>query len=551
MDYIFDLGAHTRAVSTSSKQAQQWFDLGLNWLYGFNQEEAVLCFQKTLEQDPDCAMAHWGAAYAAGPFYNMAWELFCPHETVEMLGFCHGHVQQALALAHNASPVEQALIGALANRFQRNQPATLEDYACWDDAYADAMREVYRQYPQDGDVAALFAEAMMTRTPWKLWDLKTGEVAGGADTLEVIEVLESAIVARKQRGQIPHPGIHHMYLHALEMSPDPERALGAADELCGLQPDAGHLNHMPAHIYALCGRYDDALKVSETAIAADHKYVDYAGTQKFYTTAICHDLHMKMHAAMMSGLFTPAIEAAEEITVLLTDELLRVDKPYMAMTLEGYFSMHQHVLVRFGCWQQIIDSPMPEDTVLYCVTTAMCHYARGIAHAALGHIETAEQEKELFRQAVEAVPEQRYFFNNYSRDLLAIGESMLAGELEYHKGNYDQAFYFLRQAVQRNDDMHYSEPWPWMHPPRHALGALLLEQGYVDEALQVYREDLGLDSSLMRAAQHPGNVWSLHGYLECLLRRGDQAGAQEIRQQLEQAQSITDVPIKASCCCRG
>ena len=222
----------------------------------------------------------------------------------------------------------------------------------------------------------------------------------------------------------------------------------------------------------------------------------------------------------------------------------------MAVTLEGYYSTVMHVLVRFGKWQDIIGAPLPDDQVIYCVSVAMCHYARGVAYSGLGQIDNAESEKLLFLQARSRVPESRLFFNNTAHDILAIAEAMMMGELEYRKGNHDEAFDCLEKAAFLDDSLYYSEPWAWMHPPRHVLGALLLEQGRVGEAEQVYRADLGLDDCLSRPLQHPNNVWSLHGYVECLERSGNHAEASELRKQLDIAVSGASQAIMSSCCCR-
>ena len=548
--YNFDLGHHSRKISTTSEQAQLWFDRGLNWLYGFNQEESVVCFNKATQADPTCAIAYWGIAYASGPFYNMPWEMFSQHEEIEMLNYCHEQLGLALKYLDHACEAEQALIGALTKRFQSNQPQNLEVYSQWDDDFAQAMREVYQQFPEDLDVAALFAEAMMTRTPWKLWNLQTGDVAENADTLEVIEVLEKGISHARNENLPAHPGLLHLHIHVWEMSGHPQKAMLSADRLRDMHPDGGHLQHMPAHIYALCGKYSDALAVSEKALNADRKYLAYAGPYLFYTTAICHDLHMKMHAAMMCGLLKPALDAANEIIQIVNPDVLSLDKPYRNMTLEGYYSMKMHVLVRFGLWQQIIDEPMIEDGQLYCVTQAMYWYAKGIAHASLGQFDQAINCKSEFINACDQLPENRYFFNNPAKNILAVGHEMLNGELQYHMGEHEKGFEHLRQAVILDDELNYSEPWPWMHPPRHALGALLMEQQHYGEAEQVYRADLGLDNVVIRPAQHPDNVWSLHGYNECLNKLGKTEQSELVKQRLDLAISRSDVNINASCCCR-
>jgi len=420
----------------------------------------------------------------------------------------------------------------------------------WNDRYAAAMRDVYARFPDDLDVATLFAEALMNRTPWQLWDLRSGEPAEGADTLEAVEVLERAMRAVEAAGSERHRGLLHMYIHAMEMSPWPERALRAADELRDLVPDAGHLRHMPTHIDVLCGQYHDVVVGNGKAIEADRKFLDREGPLNFYSLYRCHDYHFKLYGAMFLGQLRPALEAAEEMIATLPGELLRIETPPMADWLEGFVPMKMHVLVRFGRWQDILDEPLPDDPELYCVTMALIRYARGVAYAALGDVESAEAERRLFAGAVERVPPTRYVFNNTCLDILAIAAEMLNGEVEYRKGNHELAFSHLRRAVELDDNLPYDEPWGWMQPARHALGALLLEQGRVEEAEAVYRADLGLDGTLSRACQHPDNVWSLHGLHECLRRLGKTAEADLLRQRLDIAAARADVPIRASCYCR-
>ena len=307
---------------------------------------------------------------------------------------------------------------------------------------------------------------------------------------------------------------------------------------------------MPAHIYVICGHYENAIKVSRKAITADEQYVNFAGRNNFYTTSRCHDLHMMMYASMFAGQFKPAIQAAHALRNTLSSDLLSEEQPHMATTLEGYHSTIMHVLVRFGKWHEIIGSPLPDDPVLYCVSTAMCHYARCVANSALGQIEAATEERALFLEALKMVPESRLFFNNNAGDILAIADAMMMGELEYRKTNYDSAFNHLESAVELNDNLYYTEPWAWMHPPRHALGALLLEQGYVEKAEQVYRDDLGIDNNLARPLQHPNNVWSLKGYSECLQRTNQLSEAKTINESLKHALALSGETITSSCYCR-
>ena len=547
----FDLGKYTKAITTSSEKTQYWFNQGLNWCFGFNQEEGVKCFRKALETDPGCAMAHWGVAYAAGPFYNFPWSDFSDREEKECAHLCFNHVNIAKTSSSTITDIEAKLIDALAMRFQKNHPVAQEAFDQWDDDYADAMREVYLAYPGDMDVAALFAEAMMTRTPWKLWDTVNNRPASDADTLEVIEVLETAIDRAKRQGLIQHPAILHLYIHALEMSPAPEKALEAADILGTLCPDAGHMNHMPGHIYVLCGLYQESKTASEKAILADRMYLDYAGPYNFYTTARCHNLHLMMYTCMSMGQYGPALEAADEMCQTLTPDVLDYQgRPQMSITMEGYYSMRVHVFIRFGKWREIVDLEFPQDRKLYCVSAAMYRYAKAVAYATLGEFSEADLQRSQFYQAVAEIAEERKFFNNTAHSILSIAEAMMEGEIAYHRGNYDSAFLHLRDSVSRNDSLFYSEPWAWMHPPRHALGALLLEQGYCEEAEEVYRTDLGLNNQLQRCAQHPDNVWALHGIVECLSRKERGPEFYELSEKLNIALANTDVIIQASCCCR-
>lgn len=548
MEDYYNLGSYHRPVSTSSPEAQLWFDRGLIWCYGFHHEEAIKCFEKAAEIDPNCAMAYWGIAYALGPNYNKPWEAFSDADMMQSLEQAHAATQTALARMNSASDVEQALIRALTHRSP--SPTPVEDCNVWNDAYADVMREVYQTFPDDLDVCALFAEALMNRTAWALWDLKSGESAEGANTTEAIEVLEKAMSQMEQAGSERHPGLLHMYIHLMEMSPHPERALRAADGLRDLVPDAGHLQHMPTHIDVLCGHYQTVVTSNAQAIAADRKYLDREGAINFYSLYRCHNYHFKLYGAMFLGQFQPALEAANEMIATLPEELLQVEVPPMADWLEGFVPMKQHVLIRFGKWREIIEQPLPDNPELFCVTTAMTHYAKAIAHATTGGIAAAEAEQQRFEAAVPRVPDTRYVFNNTCLDILAVAAEMMKGEIEYRKGNFDEAFAHLRKSVELDDNLPYDEPWAWMQPTRHPLGALLLEQGRVEEAEAVYRADLGLDDTLSRACQHPDNVWSLHGFHECLLRLHKTNEARMIKLRLDLAMARADVTIQSSCFCR-
>ena len=549
MNYDFDLGSWSRKISTDSDAAQLWFDRGLNWTYGFNHEEAVDCFRRATDADPYCAMAWWGIAYASGPHYNRPWIRYTDTEIAHTLPTCHDAAKTAVSLIADATPAEQVLIQALAKRYRNGEERDTEVLDAWHWAYADAMRDVYRTHEDDGDIAALYFDAALNCTPRQLWDLQTGQPNPRAHTSEVMPVMDAWMERIERIGPI-HPGIVHLYIHALEMSPIPERGLNAADLLCGLLPDAGHLEHMSAHIYVLCGDYAQAVSQSERAVSADDRYFAYAGDQNFYTTLRCHDLHLYMYAAMFLGQFGKATHAADRIRAMATPELIARSAPFMASILDGYSAMTTHVLVRFGRWDDLIAKPEPQERSLRPIETAMHAYGQGVAHAALGRIEEAEAARDAFEQATAAIPEDAIFLSNTVRDMLRIGAAMLDGELEYRKRNYDRAFASLRLAVSRDDALNYTEPWAWMHPPRHALGALLAGQGMFSEAEAVFRADLGYDASLPRCCQHPDNVWALQGLVECVDHAGDANELSLLRQRLEFAKARADIPIETSCFCR-
>ena len=548
MDYEYDLGAYRWPVTTTSAEAQRWFDRGMAWCYAFHHEEAIACFERALERDPDCAMAHWGIAYAIGPNYNKRWEAF--DETDKRNSLTRALAETALATRAmgGATAVEQALIAALGKRYP---PSPAEpDFGPWTEAYANAMRAVHQAHRDDLDVAALFSEAIMNRAPWQLWDLVTGQPAANGATLEAMEVLETAFRRLADKGANQHPGLLHMYVHLMEMSPHPERALKAGDALAHVMPDAGHLVHMPTHIDVLCGNYKDVVERNHAAIIADRKYLKALGAMNFYSAYRSHNYHFKAYGAMFLGQYRAALEAAEEMIGTLPPELLKTGSPPMADWLEGFVPIKQHVLVRFGNWKEIIAQALPEDPELYCVTTAMMRYARAVAFASTRQVDAAEQEAKAFLEARARVPKTRMLFNNTCLDILAVAEAMMMGEVAYRKGRFDEAFALLRRAVELDDNLPYDEPWGWMQPTRHALAALLMEQGQLAEAEAVYRADLGLDGTLRRACQHPENVWSLHGLHECLMRRGDTVEIAHVRQRLAIAGARADVPIKASCFCR-
>jgi tetratricopeptide (TPR) repeat protein len=541
----YDLGSYHRPIETPSPQAQVWFDRGMVWAYAFNHDEAIRCFDRALELDPELAIARWGVAYSIGPNYNKAWEAFDPVDMAASLA--RARMELGLAAQGRASAVEHGLIEALQARFRTDDPDDAEALAAGHTDYADAMVALAEAYPDDIDVQALAADALVNITAWALWDINTGGPAPGSRVVEAKRILDDALTTPAGR---EHPMVLHLYLHTMEMSATPQDALPAADLLRNLVPDAGHLVHMPSHIDVLCGNYRDSVVSNLSAVQVDRRFVDREGPLNFYSLYRAHNLHFVVYSAMFEGSSAIALQAADELSAQLTPELLAIESPPMADWLEAFVPLRIHVLVRFGRWDELIAQPMPEDVDLYCSTATTIHYGRGVAHAAKGQLPQAHAERDAFAEAYARIPETRYLFNNTARDILAIAGEMLGGEIDYREGRFDDAFAHLRRAIELDDSLPYDEPWGWMQPTRHAYGALLLEQGRVEEAAEVYAADLGLDPTLARPCQHPGNVWSLHGYHECLQRLGRTDEAAIIGQQLDLLRARADVPILASCACR-
>ena len=545
MDDYYDLGSHNCPITTASPQAQTWFDRGLIWTYAYNHDEATACFRRALEQDPDCAMAFWGVAYATGPNYNMPWELFDEAGRLKAIEAAHDAAQSALALADHVSPAEAALIRALPARYP--QRGLADDMHQWDYDFADVMRAAFAAFPDHLDLRTVMVESLLNLTPWKMWDLAAGKPAAGAATQEAQEVLETAL--NTLDGAMTHPGLLHLYIHLMEMSPTPEKALKAGDALRDLVPDAGHLVHMPTHIDVLCGHYHNVVYWNQRAVRADLKYYAREGAFNIYSGYRLHDYHFVIYGALFLGQITPALEAVQGMIDTVPEDMLRMQSPPMADYFESYMAMAPHILIRFGRWDEAVALQPPGDQTLYATLTATTHYARAVALAALGRVEEAEAEEQVFIAARDRVPDTRLLHNNKVVDLLEIASEMLRGEIEYRKGNYDLAYAHLRASVAHDDALPYDEPWGWMQPTRHALGALLLEQGHVGEAEMVYRQDLGLGGQLSRATVHPDNVWSLKGLHDCLDARGETVEIVAIKQRLDLALARADTVVAASCFC--
>jgi len=512
-------GNYHRAVSTASAEAQRWFDQGLQQLYGFNHDEAIRSFASAALADPALGMAWWGIAYAEGLHINN------PEMSDESSRVAWLAAQEALARRDGAAPVEAALIEAVARRYAWPPP---QDRRPLDEAYAAAMGAAVRRFPVDPDVCALYAEALMDLQPWDLWT-HDGEPKGR--TLEIVAMLERAIAADPD-----HPGANHFYIHAVEASRDPGRALDAAAVLADLVPGAGHLVHMPSHVYIRTGRYALAAEANERAIAADSRYFAQAPPPDFYSLYYVHNIHFLAYAAMMEGRYAKALEAARRIEVEVPESFVR-DHTALA---DGLMPVALHVLMRFGRWEDILAEPAFPAYRRY--SNAMRSFARTVALAALGRTQEARDELEAFEARAAEVPEDWYVGVNEAPPVLALARLMALGELLYREGDEDAAFDALRTAVELEEALTYDEPPGWMHPVRHALGALLLEAGEAAEAERVFHADL---------ARHPDNGWSLVGLRDAQLALGRTDAAAATGRAAEEAWRRSDVrPAKACYCAR-
>ncbi|MBW7904516.1 MAG: tetratricopeptide repeat protein [Phycisphaerae bacterium] len=516
--HLFDgMGRHTRTVTTDSARAQQYFNQGLVWAYAFNHDEAIRSFTEAARLDPNCAMAWWGVALCNGPHINntvvpeargrAAWEA----------------LQKAQTLRQHANPTEQALIDALAQRYADPPPS---DRAALDQAYADAMREVWHAHRNDTDIGTLYAEALMDLQPWDLWTAE-GEPKGVA--LEVVAVLEHVLALDPH-----HPGATHLYIHAVEASPYPERAIAAADVLRTAVPIAGHLVHMPAHIDVRVGKWQSAADQNVAAIAADRRYRQIVPKQGFYHLYMAHNHHFLAWASMMEGRNEAALKAAREMVAGVPPEFIESDGPVVDTVAGITFE----VLMRFGRWDDVLAEPEPPAALP--ITRALWRFARGIAYAAKGQVEDALAERKRFQEAVALVPEGAMMATNPASNVLAIADHMLAGEILFRRGRIDEAAFELRKAVALEDRLRYMEPPDWIQPVRHTLGAVLTAGGRYGQAEAVYREDL---------KRWPENGWALYGLAQCLKARGADEEAAAVEARFARAWSRADTKISSSCLC--
>jgi tetratricopeptide (TPR) repeat protein len=510
------LGKFSRKVTTSSPEAQRYFDQGLAFMYAFNHDEAIRSFRQSGEIDPSCAMAFWGVSNANGPHINN------PVVPVERAKAAWSALQKAKVLATHASPVERLLIDALASRYADPPP---DDRKALDQAYADAMRRVWAAFSEDADVGALFAEALADLRPWDLW---TQEGRPQPGTEELISTLKSVLALEPK-----HPLGNHLMIHAVEASPHPEMADRAADALRDLQPGLGHLVHMPSHIDVRRGRWQQAITANAKAIEADRRYTAQSRKQGFYRLYMAHNHHMLAYGAMMTGQSALGLKVIRRMVQDIPLEFFR-DNAFA----DGFMAMPLEVMMRFGRWDDILAEPLFPDFVPF--SRALQHYARAIAYAAKEDVPSAMNEQAAFLEARGRVPQDAHFGNNSGADLLDVAESFMRGEILYRSGKVEEGLSALREAVAREDRLRYDEPPDWILPARHALGAALLQASEFAEAEAIFREDL---------KRLPDNGWGLYGLMRSLEGQKKTHEIRAIEDRFDGAWKRADIRIKSPCFC--
>lgn len=509
------LGSHRHPISTTNAEAQRFFEQGLVLVYAFNHDEAARSFRRAAELDPQSAMAYWGIALAAAPNYNSTTMDEARRKTADEA------IRKALALAVHAPEHERAYIEAMRKRLPTEAGAEQGKLSL---AYAEAMDALMRRYPDDLEAATLYADAVMILNAWKLWSPRGVPTPG---TEEAVSALESVL-----RRDPHHIGANHLYIHAVEASPQPERALPSADRLGALAPAAGHLVHMPAHIYQRIGDYESSARVNDLAARADRAYVEasgaHAGHGIYMAAYYSHNLHFLAAAYSMQGRFADALKAAEQLESNVRPRLGEMS------FLEDFLPTKTLLLVRFRRWDDVLKTPQPAASLTY--TRALWHWARGLAHAATGKTAEALTEQKVFEAAVKALPEGARFGANAGRDVLRIAGYILAARIAGARGERKLAIELFRQAVAVEDSLLYSEPPDWYYPPsRESLGGALLAGGDYAEAEQVFRADL---------ERNRRNGRSLFGLAESLKAQGHTYAAALVRQEFERAWKHADAPLK-------
>ncbi|HEX7997557.1 MAG TPA: alpha/beta fold hydrolase [Pyrinomonadaceae bacterium] len=506
---VSGLGDVHHPISTANAEAQRFFNQGLAFIYAFNHDEAVRSFKRAAELDPQLAMAHWGVSLALGSNYNLQADAAQQRAAYEAL-------QKALALAPRASEHERAYIEALSKRYSSDAQADRQKLAL---AYKSAMSELVKRYPDDLNAATLYAESMMNLRPWQLWS-SDGKPAEGTE--EIIRVLEGVL-----RRNPNHTGANHYYIHAVEASPNPERALPSASRLERLAPSAGHLVHMPSHIYVRTGDYVAAAQSNAEAIVVDRDYIAKTGARGVYPMMYYnHNIHFLASAHGMNGRASDAIKAARELEANVKPHLkampmLEMFAPYVSITL-----------VRFRRWDEILKEPQPAPELK--ITTALWHFARGMAHAGKGQAANAETELKALRDVAATVAADAGMGNSTARGVLQVAEQMLAGKIALARGDKQAAVASLRKAVEAEDALNYNEPADWDIPARESLGGALLASGDNAEAEKVFRAEL---------SKHPRNGRALFGLIESLKRQGKQTSAQMVQSEFDKAWEKADTKL--------
>jgi len=553
-------------ISCQNDETRKMFILAYGHMLNYNHEEAIACFQKCTELDPKCAMAWWGIAYCLSSNYNWT----------PGLGSGHDPIQQAMALKDECTELEQDLINALSKRHSAEardaaDPSVLNmgNSVELNIAFAEAMEPLYEKYNGNLDVTAIYVEALMNLKAWQLWEknTETGEITPADDnTLLLVKVLEDAFESSDEAKV--HPALCHLYCHALELSPFPERALPAADVLRTRMPGLGHLVHMPSHIDAWVGQWKEAIECNIAAVEADDRYVEITGNEsQFYKFYRMHNHHFVVWCAMFDGQYETALKYARKAVDTLpagdansgVQFMLAGVIPMGAIFLESYVTMPWHVMIRFGKWDEILNEPLHSDKDVFPAAIATQHYARGVAYASLGMIQEAEAEQKLFKQALQnPALAGRVLHNNLMYQdpsdgpcILLVNDAILDGEIEYRRqylakergenADFTVAFNHLRRGVNLSLNLAYNEPWGQMQPVRHILGALLLEQGEVEEAEEVYRADIELWKD---------NMWGLLGLKLCLEARGDDSGElEQVTALFKERSSRADIIPTRTCFC--
>jgi tetratricopeptide (TPR) repeat protein len=502
-----DLGDHHYEISTENPLAQQYFDQGLRLVWAFNHAEAIRAFTEAARLDPECAMCYWGIAYAYGPNIN------APMDSTSGVAAWNA-VQEALARKDHASDREDAFIDAVAQRYAEVPPVAR---AALDSAWAEAMTAVAERFPDDLEAATVAADARMNLSPWNYWTPE-GELRPGHD--RTLAMLESAIAADST-----HPGACHLFIHAVEAA-EPERAVPCAERLAGLMPGAGHIVHMPAHIYIRVGRYDDAIQANVHAVHTDETFIMDTGPTGIYPAFYYpHNYHFLSFASMHGGQGQRALETAREAAAKMSHDLARAFGPEAARMLA-----HPHLtLTAFGRWDETLAEPMPPADIPFAA--GLAHYSRGVAHAALDHPDQARAELDSLTRIANG------FTEDWPATVMQIAIHSLSGDIAYRQEDYDGAIDHYGQAVELEDGLRYTEPAYWNRPIRRDLGAALLAAGRAADAENAYAEDLG---------KFPDNGWSLFGIIQAFEAQGKTAEAEAARKRLRAAWENADVTLTAS-----